>query len=533
MRTIAVAMTLMALVVGAGAQHTPIWFFHADMDAWNRDFPGSAMAEVWNDPQMQQWRSTSLEEFFTIAQRETGVDFRTLIPHIGGEMAIVFAQRPVTETNYTYIEDVLAVGFRQDGGRLDRTLAAFGAGMTPQAQQEMQEVMLRQGDVVVFGEDPAVCQQLATAMQSGGTAGLGYSVPAGTLASWRLEMANLLQVQRSANRLRHDEDLMLQLFGVGNMQALTITTGFANRGLMSEANATFNGSRAGLLSLVETPADFSPILQMMPAQSLAAVGLATPPPEEVFQWMNQWFQTNLDSGDREDLQHFAQEFQTETGMPLNEALAALGQRWGLVVGSGGGLGADLALIAEVRDPQPVGQFFGWVFQQITQESGATPVAMNAQGVTYSAIPLPGMPIQMAAGLIDDHLVVATSPQMFDAVLAADRGGASLLTSPGMAAVGPQLDAQAAGFVMSDRQLLAAALTPLVQLLGSMAGDTPPPQVMQILSRVSALAPRLGFQGATLTADSTQMRLRSVNTSGGEALLFGMCMVEVILMEERR
>jgi hypothetical protein len=536
----------------------PFLVLHINLDAWNQGFANSNMARCWNDPMVQQWRSTTLQQFFSQIRTQSGLDIAALGQHMTGEVAFVLSVETAMTPMGPQPRPHGALGIRQPG-QIDALLQTINSNLDPMHQQQLQSVTVRQGDVVVFGDNTStLSNQLAGLMATGGAAQLGLNEPAGSFLSGRLDFAPIYQQMTASGQTSPQEMGVINDLGLGNLQTLQFAAGFQNQGLVADAAVDFSSPRVGLMALLG-PNRPSTILSLAPPNTVSACALNIAPPTQILDWIQSMITAQGGPMAAQNFQSGLAQFQQQTGFDLrNQVLASLGQEFGVVIGASAappqgaqpGMAAptsiEAALFAEATDQQTIQQFIAALIQmanramappQPTQPGQPAPpppppminpITAQAGDVTYQALPLPipMMPIQLCYGFVGNHLVITTSQSMMNSVAQA-RGGQNLLQSPGYQAVAGTMAPEAALFGYGDNRqgctTMLQAMTPLMMMSG--AGRNP--EVMQLTQQLGALAQYMGQKGSTITVQPTRLVMHSYNTSGAEAIVVAMAVTSAI------
>jgi hypothetical protein len=435
----------------------------------------------------------------------------------------------------------VALAFRQPG-QIDALLATISAQLSPEQQQGLNAITYREGnDIVVFGSNPNMSQSVAAALAQG-PEGLGLSPRSGAFLTGHIDVAAILDQATASGDLMPDERQGLSDAGLANVSAVDFTGRFEGEGLAGEATVSFDGPRTGVASFLGPDRQFG-FVGLAPASTLLALGLAMAPPSEILSWVEQRVQIDPDPMARQNFEAGLAEFQTETGLDLRtQVLPAFGQEIALVVGGATGMSADAALLLEVRDQATIQQLIDTLIEKANTEAAAglppgqpapppivTAMPMTEGSVSYTALTIQGLPMQLCYAFLGDHLVVATSQNEMRAIAQVRSGAGGLAQAPGFTEAAGALAPQASLMSYSDNRALvttlSGALVPLLMMSG--AAD---PQMQTLLMQLPALAQHMGVKAGTISAEPDQLTLRGHNTSGAEAI--AVLMLAVTALDSR-
>ncbi len=536
------ALALLILTLAAPmipAQAEPFVALHVNMDAWNQGFPQSRMAQCWVDPAVQQWRDTTLQRQLDRIKGEGGLDLSELLPHLVGEIALAVMPPEAAAPGAPLPPPAIALGIRQPG-QMDALLDLIASHLTSEEQASLEATMLRVGDTVAFGNDNALNQHVTTALAEGAT-GLGLSTSPGSFINGRIDIAAILGF--AGEEMDPQERAVLEDIGLSNVTALEFSSRFHGEGLVADAALDFNGPRTGLMNLIGEPRALG-LLDLLPPDAMSATGMCFPPLTEIFDWIQSMVERHGGPTALQDFQAGQMAFQGMTGVDLRtQLLPALGQEGGLVIGGPGGMGAEGAVIIEVRDRTVTDQFINAAvqmanmtlgMQMMTAEPGQTPPAQFIQpatvthgDITYTTLMVPGIPIQICHGYVGDHLVIATSQTQMNAICDAVSTGQTLTSTPDFSAVAAEMPAEASLVSYSDNRQSMQGVAQVLMPMMLMAGGDVPPEAMQLLGQLQALAPHMGHKGTVLTAEPTRLTIHTFNTSGAE-MIAGLMALSVVM-----
>jgi hypothetical protein len=520
---LAVLIPLLAALAPSGpAQSQPAVLVHIDFDTWNQGFPGSRMAECWNSPVVQQWRQTTLQEMLGMAQAQSGIDMQSLRSHLIGEAALAFSLPPNAGSGMAVMPSV-SIAFKQPG-QIDSLMALIQSRLSPEQNQQLQALTIRQGDVVAFGTDGTLSSQLIAGLTAGD---IGLPMAPGSFVTGKIDAASLIRqgmAQSPPDALAAFEDL-----GLRNISAIDFHSGFEGRGLTSSIDMQFDGPRTGLMSLIGSDTTHG-ALSLTPANTQQVVSVSTLPLTEIWTWVSSMVVKHGGPSAAQDLQEGEATFQQRIGMSLrDQVLPAFGDEQALVIGGVMGMSVNAALISEVTDTAAVQQFLQSAVQAINQDMSAqgmslTSMPITSGDVTYQMIAMPGMPFQICYGIIGDRLVTATSQLQMNAIAQAAASGQNITTTPGYQQVASQMPAQSALFSYQDNANTVQSLSQSLLPMMSMAAGEMPPEVFTLMSQLPSLAPHMGVQTSTLSASPTRLSVNSHLTSGAEMIVSAMAIV---------
>lgn len=526
MRLALLAFTLTLAAAVAPAQQ-PLLVAHVDLDAFNQGFAGSGLEQFWNDPAMRQWRTQNLDPLLGQAGQQGGVPLDPVLRNLRGQLGIVVTVEPPPAGQYGEVYH-FAFGLSQPG-QLDTTLSEMAAAMGPQGQQQIDQMIVREGDIAVFADEPSLGQQMLQRL-AGGASGLGLEARPGAVATAMLHMQPILTGSTISASDREDMTAagIMSLYGIG------LSVGFGGGSIVSDLTVEFSGQPQGVFTLLGSPRPFSAV-NVIPADSIGAVGLQTVPPPQIYDWIESMVRSQSSPNDQQDFQNGVNEFRTATGLDLRtQVFGAFTGELALAFGGMTGPAIDAALFAGVSDQATVERLIEFLLQIASQQQPSSPtgepapplapVAMTAGSWPYRMLTVPGLPFPLCWGFAGGHLVVGTSANQMMAVANTQTSG-GLTSSPGFQRVASQMSPSCSAFVYTDRQRLVqlglSAASGGLSFMGIV-----PQQVSSVLAQFQALVPRLGHQGATLVPESTRFTLHSVNTSGGEYLLGPMLAVSM-------
>jgi hypothetical protein len=525
-RTAAVVSALLTLCLGlpapdAPAQSEPVLTVHIDFDAWNAGYPDSRLAACWDSPVVQQWRSTSLQQLMGLAQAQSGVDMQAVFDHLTGEAALAVTLAPPPMEGMPPMPQA-ALAIRQPG-QIDSLLALITGNLGSAEQEMVQQWMLRQGDVLAFGNDPALSAHLISALEQGAE-GLGLETPPGSFLAGRLDVSRILQ--GADPYMEPEAKSVLQDLGLGNLTALTFNSGFEGTGLAGDCVIDFDGPRTGMMSFIGPDRAFG-VLGLLPPNAMSAAAVNIAPPVEIYDWIAALVKSHGGPAAAQEFDEGEQGFQTTTGLAPRQVMSAFGQEHALVFGGMTGMSMDIALISEVRDRATVEQLIANLIQSLNETMTAqgmmaiSPVPMTVGDITYTSLMVPGMPFQLCHVFIGDHLVVATSQNQMTAICEAVGSGQSLTGSSAYAEVAAQMRSPAALFSFQNNRQSAQSISQALLPIMALAGQQMPPEAFQLMSQLPALAEHMGSKGSTLSASPTRLSIHSYQSSGAEAIIAAM------------
>jgi hypothetical protein len=507
---IAAVFTLGVLVPAAWAQ-PPTILIHADLDALRQQAAGSGLEQAWNDPQVQQARNQLLDLLATQMSGQGGGDPRPLIDRLRGQAGLVMTISPPPPGQYSSVTHG-AIGLYQPG-ELDATLTALTNALGPNGTLNLQQISVRQGDAIAFGDDPTLTSQLAQRM-AGGAQGLGLSPSPGAFLTASFAIQALLDADPPSETERRDQTEL----GIRSINSLDVSMALAGGQLVTDAQLRFAGQPVGLFSLVGPARPFSG-LNLVPANAMACAGLRTIPPPEMWDWFVGAMQRSS-PGDVQDVQEFNTSVQTRLGRDFRTGV--LGSLTGEVVAVFNGLFGmtpDLAFIAGMTDTSVVDGFVDLIVEEAN--AGTTPPRLQVAPLTAGhlsgrMITGANMPFPICYVTSDNAVIVGTSQGVMTAVAQTVTTGQSILGSSSIQPVMSQLDPACSGFVISDRVGLAQLL---LQNLPAMLQGAPP-EVQGLLTSLNPLVPMCGAQAATIQTSSDALTLHSINSSGAEYIGLG-------------
>lgn len=519
--TATILMIALGIIMGSAGVHAQpmetVLVVHFDFDQWNQRFPSTGLSELWNDPAVVNWRNTTLQGFLNEAQEEMGIDPRAIADHLTGQMAFALYVRPEPDS-FGNPQFKIAFAARQPG-QVESFLSLIEQAIpTEDARAEMRAGTYQTTDAFSIGEDSPMTEWLLGVVESGPQAFGGTTSATGFLGA-RFSVGTLVRLLQRFGEADAEDMRFITELGIHNLESVRVNAAFAGRGIEDEIVLDFNGPRSGLLSMIGEPRSFS-TLDIVPSNALSVSSVSIAPPQQIWDWFNGMI-ARMDPYALQEVNRTTGEFEAEAGLNLrNQILPALGQEATFVVGGMTGFSPDMALIVDVNDEMVVTTAADALVRLIARNTTgvnpsqpqiqAMPMAIGAH--QFSLVSIPGAPIQIAYGVVNERLVITTSYNQMNWICQAADSGQSITSNPTFVQARGMLPQMASAMCYSDNvaqmRMIGQTVFPMMMASGDM-----PPEATQTLALLPVIAQYLGQDVSVALTDPSRVTIRMNHTTG--------------------